>query len=380
MDEAGTPPTYYSRETNIGWAESLIKLMGSEWLVEHAAQPNRTMHVIASWIQGYQTATPETLHLSQQLLQISELMWNIETIQNAGVMNVETRVNDLRLDNAERVASAIHEIRIAAAFVAEGHRVIFIPEGGSRTPDMLVDDSIEVECKHKCRISSRDRQRYELYGIMGRRLRSVFHERVPHSLLAVEIMFHKEPNRQHIDRVVATSRHALNDPQPKKFSDGLSGQYSAEFETFASGDGPSGLFLSRERGKSKFDQRSTAGVVIDADGPVLGRFINVSVGCEIRQDRVKSIVKSLKSSVGQFSGRYPAIVSIDISETVNDVDGDSMAHLRDDLLAVMRNNTTISQVRLDTTVLHQVNGQDIYGSFTERIDNPDARHPLTASH
>ena len=53
---------------------------------------------------------------------------DIEVIQNAGVMNVETRISDLRLDDAERVASAIHEIRIAAAFIAEGRRVLFIPE------------------------------------------------------------------------------------------------------------------------------------------------------------------------------------------------------------------------------------------------------------
>lgn len=378
MNTPDTPPNYYSAETYVAWAESLIELMGPEWLIEHAPKPHRTVHLIASWLHSYQTATPETLHPSQQLLQIGELMWNIEVIQNAGVMNVETRISDLRLDDAERVASAIHEIRIAAAFIAEGRRVLFIPEAGSRTPDMLIDDGIEVECKHKCRISGRDRQRYELYGILSRRLRSVFHDKVPHSLLAIEIVFHKEPSRPPIDRVVATARQALNDPKLRKFSEALTGEYSAQFETFAMGDGPDGLFLPREQGQSKFDQRSTEGVVINPDGPILGRFINLSVGCEVRQDRVKGNVKSLKSSIGQLSGRYPAIVSIDISETVNDVNGDSMAHLRDDLLAVMRNNSKISQVRLDSTVLHQIDGRDVYGSFTERIDNPYARHPLTS--
>jgi hypothetical protein len=70
---------------------------------------------------------------------------------------------------------------------------------------------------------------------------------------------------------------------------------------------------------------------------------------------------------------------VDISETVSSVKGAEMAYLRDDILAVLRINTTISQVRLDTTRLDQVNGQEVYGSFVDFIDNPDARHPLTSA-
>jgi hypothetical protein len=380
MDETNSAQgtAFYSLETYVDWAETLIQLMGSDWLAAHAARPYRTMHIIASWIQGYQSATPETLHLSQQLVQMGELMSNIATLRNAGVLNAEDRINDLRLDEAERVDSAIHEIRVAAGFVLDGHRVFFIPEAGSRTPDMLVDDAIEVECKHKCRMSSRDKQRYELYGILNRRLRSAFNENVPHSLLALEVMFDEEPSRQHIDRLIANAKGPLSQGQPAKFSDRLSGQYSAEYETFASGAGPDGLYLARERGRSKFDLRSTEGVVVDVAGPTFGRYINMSVGSKSRQDRVKGILRSIKSSASQFSGRFPAIASIDISETVNDVGEGSMAHLHDDIEAVLRNNTTISQARLTTTTLHQVDGRDVYGTFVDRIDNPIARYPLAA--
>lgn len=247
MDVDRTPRTnYYTLDEYIDWAESLVRLMGEEWLSAHAPQPHRPVHIIASWILGYRNATPETLHQSQQLLQIGELMSNIRALENAGVQNLETRMNDLRLDDFERVSSAIHEIRVAAHYTLEGRRVFFIPEAGTRTPDMLIDDQVEVECKHKCSVSRQDKQRYELYGILSRRLRSAFHDRVPHSALDLEVMFHAEPVRAQIEKIITTSRNALHDTRPKVFTESVDGEYSAKYQTFARGHGPDGLMrLSR---------------------------------------------------------------------------------------------------------------------------------------
>jgi septum formation topological specificity factor MinE len=364
----------YALEDYIAWAEDLANLMGADWLDTHSAHPQRDPHVIATWLQQYQNTPPESISQSQQLLQIGELSSNIQTLRNAGTQNLETRIDDLRLDDRDRVASAIHEIRVAAEYVVSGRRAFFIPEAGIQTPDLLVDDCLEVECKHKTSVSPRDKARFELYGILTRKLRAVFPEHIPHSALILEVMFDIEPRRDLVDRIVATARSSLRRDEPSKFIETAEGLFNAHFEVLPAGSGPTKLTLPR--GVTEFDQRTTEAILLDENG-TLGRFVNLNAGCKLRQDRVKGIVRSVKAAARQFSGRFPAIVSVETSAIAARGEDEQLAHLREDVLAVLNSHTTISRVELSVTQFMGEPGSQIYTTSVEEIDNPNARFPIS---
>ncbi|MGV0159884.1 hypothetical protein ACRU3B_10650 [Mycobacterium colombiense] len=366
----------YAAEDYVAWADELADLMGAEWLAAHSARPHRVPHVIAAWLQQYKNTPPEWLSRSQPLLQIGELMCNIQRLRNAGTQNLETRIDDLRLDDRDRVLSAIHEIRVAAEYVNLGRRVFFIPEAGTQTPDLLVDDCVEVECKHKSGVSPQDKARFEEYRVLLRKLRAVFPEHVPHSALFLEAMFQVEPSRGLIDSIVAAARSGLREPQASKYSQKADGLFVAHFEVLPAGSGPIGLMLPR--GPSKFDQRSSQGVALDTNG-TLGRLIRVDVGCEVRQDRVKGLVRSVRSAARQFSGRYPAIVSVDVSAVAAKGEGEALAHLEEDIREALRSHTTISRVELSTTQFVGAAAEQVYYTSIQTIDNPNARFPIGAT-
>lgn len=363
----------YTTKDYVAWANELTDLMGSDWLAAHSARPHRDQHVIAFWLEQYRNTPPESLSRSQPLLQIGELTSSIQILRNAGTQNLESRVDDLRLDDRDRVASAIHEIRVAAKYVHSGRRVLFIPEAGVQTPDLLVDDCLEVECKHRSSVSGQDKARFELYGILRRKLRAVFPEHLPHSALLLEAMFHVEPHRDLIDRIVAAGRSGLRRPEPSTFSETADGLFTAHFEVLPAGSGPTELVLPR--GRTEFDQRSTEAVALDENG-TLGRFININVGCQVRQDRVKGLIRSIRSAASQFSGRYPAIVSVDISAIAARGEGETLAYLHDDILAALKRHRTISRVELLTTQFIGAVDDQCYYTSVEEIDNPDARFPI----
>lgn len=363
----------YAPEQYVAWAEELGDLMGAEWLASQSPRPYTKPNIIASWLNQYGNTTPEWISRSQPVLQIGELMCNIQTLRNAGTQNLETRVDDLRLDDPDRVASAIHEIRVAAGYVHSGRRVFFIPEAGIQTPDLLVDDCMEVECKHKSGVSPQDKARFEEYKVLLRKLRAVFPEHISYSALHVEAMFHVEPRRDLVDRIVATARSRLREPQPSEFSETADGLFAAHFEVLPAGAGPIELMLPR--GPSKFDQRTAEAIALDQRG-TLGRLIRVDLGCEVRQDRVKGLVRSVRSAARQFSGRYPAIVSVDISAIAAKGEGEAMAHLEDDILDALRSHTTISRVELWNTYFVGEVGEQVYYTSIQDINNPDARFPI----
>ena len=363
----------HTPEDYVAWANELTDLMGADWLAEHTPKPHRDPHIIASWILQFRNTPPESLFMSQQLLQIGELMSNIQTLRNAGTQNLEARISDLRSDDPERVASVVHELRVAGGYAYEGRRVFFIPEAGIQTPDLLIDDGIEIECKRKSSASQQDKARFELYGLMQRKLRAVFPENIRHSALLLEIMFHVEPRRELVGRVVEAARFGLRRPDPSQFSEVADGLFTAHIEVLPTGSGPTELFLPR--GVTNFDLRSTEAIALDGNG-TLGRFINVNVGCDLRQDRVKGTLRSIRSAARQFSGRYPAIVSLDISALADKGDDEALEQLRAEIPDVLRRHTTISRVELSLTQFMGEPGEQIYYTSIEELNNPDARLPL----
>ena len=132
------------------------------------------------------------------------------------------------------------------------------------------------------------------------------------------------------------------------------------------------------RGPSQFDQRIAEAIALDDKG-TLGRLIRLDVGCEVRQERVKGIVRSVRSAAPQFSGRFPAVVSVDISAIAVRDEGEALAHLEADILDALRSHTTISRVELwNTQLVGELNEQAYYTSIQD-IENPDARFPITPS-
>lgn len=366
----------YPPQAYLAWADELAELMGADWLATQSPRPYQDPHVIAGWLEQRKSTSPEWHTRSQPLLKIGELMSNIQTLRNAGTQNLETRIDDLRLDDRDRVASAIHEIRVAAGYVNAGRRVFFIPEAGVQTPDLLVDDSLEVECKHKSGVSPRDKSRFELYRIFKGRLRAVFPKHIAHSALFVEAMFHVEPSRDMVDRIVVAARSGLRESLAGQYRESVDGLFTADFEVRPAGFGPIELMLPR--GPSQFDQRIAEAIALDSEG-TLGRLIRLDVGCQVRQDRVKGVVRSVRSAAAQFSGRFPAVVSVDISAIAGRDEGEALAHLETDILDALRSHTTISRVELwNTQLIGELSEQAYYTSIQD-IENPDARFPIGAS-
>lgn len=212
---------------------------------------------------------------------------------------------------------------------------------------------------------------------------SVFPEHINHSALAVEVMFKVEPRREFVGRIVESARQGLRKPQPSSFSDIAPGLFTANFEVVgaeANADTNSGvaeLFLPMpSTGEAdEFDWRSTGGTVDQNFG--IARVLTLNAGCKVRQDCVKGTVKSVKKAARQFSGRNPAVVSLDISSIPAREGTEELAHLNSDIRSLLKSNTTISRVDLTITGFSGEPGDQIYGTrVAEMIINPDAALPV----
>jgi hypothetical protein len=67
-------------------------------------------------------------------------------------------------------SSTAFEIEIAALHVGIGRHVEFLREGPQKTPDLLVDSEIEIECKSVRQLTQRDQNNREMWSQLERKL------------------------------------------------------------------------------------------------------------------------------------------------------------------------------------------------------------------
>jgi hypothetical protein len=80
------------------------------------------------------------------------------------VTGTSEKIALLRSDNWDLFASTAFEIEVAALHVQIGRHVEFVPEGRQRTPDLLVDNEVRVECKSLRQLTQRDENNREMWS------------------------------------------------------------------------------------------------------------------------------------------------------------------------------------------------------------------------
>ena len=106
-----------------------------------------------------QVAEGDQLDVTPALADLSRLAVSVRRLDKVGATRLDERLLRLQGDY-DLFESMSFELNVAADFVRDGHSVEFVPESthGERTPEFVVDGSVEVECKKKFTRTRRDRR------------------------------------------------------------------------------------------------------------------------------------------------------------------------------------------------------------------------------
>ena len=154
--EFGKITKYYKTEKNtrvLGPIENFVKPLA--YLI-YQAEKNLSRIKLDSSI----TLTNETVDLTRIGLYL-------EILKNNNVVGLSEKLNDLTNADKNTFEKIINELDIASSFAKSNHKVEFIPtksEEQQKTPDLLIDNNIEVECKKKDRESKRDKANNQLWN------------------------------------------------------------------------------------------------------------------------------------------------------------------------------------------------------------------------
>lgn len=324
------------------------------------------------------SADDATLYLLESFHRLARLAMAIERLRTAQTVGLDLKLTHLTTNDDDQFLSLVHELVTADAYLRSGSQLEFVEERTSRTPDLVVDSEVEVECKRKVADSANDKDRYDKYEMLGRKLRVVMDGSQGHTGLALVAAFSVRPTRGQIDEIIIAAR---------RLSAGSSGREQVTRDggcnfTLASVnlDGP-GLSIPISD-PNEFDLTTAEGVMRTGENGALhvGSVLTMALSCSVVQDRVRTIEKTLRSAAGQFSGIRPSIIQIDMSATAYAYNDSVAAPMHAAIDKFLRNNTRVSAIRFDQDVVFRPEEKLVLSRRSDEVLNPHAAHPLPPEH
>ncbi|MGI0010386.1 MAG: hypothetical protein ACREAE_03195, partial [Nitrosopumilaceae archaeon] len=103
--------------------------------------------------------TNSKIFITNETVDTIRLGTYIETLKNSNTAGLAEKLEELKIADKNNFEKIINELDFASGFVKSNHTVEFIKtrsDQSQRTPDLLVDKNIEIECKKKNKLTDRD--------------------------------------------------------------------------------------------------------------------------------------------------------------------------------------------------------------------------------
>lgn len=380
-------PLRLSRQMIRNSAKALVSLFGGEWLESKVAvHQDDEMHPLAKWILeakrelGMAEPNPK---VSQTMLHIAWLVRNVRVLRGANVGGLDERLSRLTSGTEEQFWATLHEFRTAHMYLHTGQHVAFVPEARERTPDLLINGSIEIECKSKARTTKRDRHRRALYRLMYRRVRKFVYADQSLKGLEMAAIFSNEPTRGSIDEAIGRAKSFFDDHvKLMEFSSDSNRRlrlirlFPTVFEDWQRITTVINNTMADTPPEYDDADFQVPGTKFD-DGTVQAKKVTGFVcKCDVEEDAVKSLRLSLTGAADQLSGKRIGIIHLDVTSVASRLLSRHLDKTRAVVAEVCRQRTSISAVQ----IVHDHVGRDqnnwIIGTAVDTFRNPNARHPL----
>ena len=349
--------------------------------------------------------TNSNILISNETVDITRLGTYIDLLKSNNVTGFKEKFNELKLSDNKNFEKIINELNFAGGFAKSNHTVEFIktqPTENQRTPDLLIDGNIEVECKKKDKLTKRDIQNNDLWN----RLQSKSIELMNNfkRFYLIYAYFEKDPTSQIIKKILKELRKAIQSGKDieskvdginiiankicennEVFPIGIQVQNKSELKSILDPNLIDKAISQRiskpeiinyEKIRPDYDHTPSTFNIMQNGSVVAKGTMKFLFKAKEAPDRLKSIISSIKNAKGQLSGKKIGIICVNIthiSEKFMDKDRELLGLM---LRNVLQNNSKISAVAITSEFYTRDKNGIRYQHQASIIRNENANHPL----
>jgi hypothetical protein len=316
--------------------------------------------------------------ISEEILRLSYLGENLFVLKEQDTKGLHDKIQDLTSPDKKLFNKTTYEIEVAAAHVRKGYSIEFIEtlsKEGRKTPDLLINNEVEVECKKKDRATDRDIRNTEHWKLIIRRASGMMeHFGLNYSVF---IKTQRDTEKEDTEFILQQLQELIKERKQGRFT----------FRDRDIGITLQILSVKNQEIKSKgieFGTSEELDYVIQAmefrkegEGKALIRNPRIFGFKSVElPERISSIVESIKDAKRQLSGKRSGLIYVNlnmIDRKMIDKDFERLDRLTKDLL---KNNSTVSGVVITTEFFGKDAQGYTYSHKARVIRNEQAKHPL----
>lgn len=342
-------------------------------------------------------------NVTEEILRLALLGINIEFLETKNVKGLNFELKKLQSENHTQIEKTIYEIIIAKLFSENRRAVEFIdPEITNHgTHDLLVDDSIEVECKKKDPLIDKDIKIENTWAVTAEKLANLTEKNGSNYFIVIRTF--PEPTNEIMKTIIEKISSLIQNKNVKKIKTN-----QAEFQVFQISKPSTDLETNIEpRVMESRDisplQESIKELIRNRTGfnefPDLTKFENRLLTFNFTpykkdekiflknfnafyfntndpKKRITSIIHSLKQAKEQITRKRSAIIAIDMSIMSSNWAQEDLTKLNHLITNYLRNNSSVSAVLLTREWFPEDDEKISYYFEPVFIINPKARIPL----
>lgn len=385
--------TYYKTKKN-------TRVLGA---IEDYANPLALL-IYQAETQAQDNKTSQIKVVFNELATIVRLGLYVENLQTKSIEGFVEKFSELTNANKDQFEKILFEIDMADAFSKANHKVSFIKtdhEEQRQTPDLLVDENIEVECKKKDRLTKRDKINNDHWQFLERKLLELMREQK--KFYYVNLFFDDDPTGKSIHEVLRKIRKLIINNETGKFSiDTIKliiykiCDFDENFPLKINGKNhhevlaqltpdildnimkkrlPDPDLLDYVKQKPDFDV-TVPRITINPNGVVAGELMKFMFKTKDMPERLKSVINSIKDAKHQLTGTRCGIICVNLTHIAEKTTEDDLIRLGEMITDVLKNNSTISAI----VVTAESHIKDANGlRFTHQasvVRNKNAKFPL----
>ena len=303
---------------------------------------------------------------------------DVLTPLESDVAGAESRLERLKSEDLALVDSTLYEFGVATMLLRRGHAVRFLkekPTEGARTPDLLVDESVEVECKRRgtTRQEAEDRELWELFNRRAVRLITS-----KQRSLAIEFFSADGPTRDGVDWALRELRRQLSGDASLPIEEEMDGHHLLVRKIEVCG-GNGGIVAQSPdpafpREFERLEMMALArGTQLDAS---TGTAIICRCGTRCREGREPGISNSLDTARKQFSGDSPGVVFLDLQLPIAQPSQADLEPASEVIQDWLRQHRSVAAVVLTTDWVAEQGGRLLMARRRLVLRKDDVRHRL----
>ena len=316
--------------------------------------------------------------VSEQILRLSYLGENLFVLKNQNTKGLDGKIRDLTSSDKALFDKTTYEIEVAAAYARKGYSVEFVETKSKereKTPDLLVNKEVEVECKKKDRKTNRDIRNTEYWKLISRKASGM----MEHFGLnyALYIKTQRDPEKEDVEFILRQLQKLIKEKKQGRFA----------FRDRGIGITLQILSLKDQEIESEgieFGTSEELDYVVPAvevrkkeNGKIFIRNPRIfGFKSAVLPERITSVIETIKDAKQQLSGKRPGLIYVNLNMIDRKMIDRDFERLDSLIKQLLKNNSTISGVIVTTEYFVKDAQGYIYSHKARVIRNEYAKYSV----